>query len=116
MFAVFQAFLDEGSEVICFEPFFDQYSPNITMSGGKMVYCPLRVRPGADPRQAISSKDWIVDFQELESKITSRTKMIVFNTPHNPIGKVFSRHELEQLAQVSSTFHLCRTIDLTCLV
>lgn len=111
MYAAFQAFLDEGHEVICFEPFFDQYAPNITMSGGRLVYCPIRpasssstadksASDGGGTVTHASSRDWSVDMRELESLITKRTKMIVLNTPHNPVGKVFTRTELDQIAQV----------------
>ena len=92
--------MDPGDEVIVFEPFFDQYAPNITMSDGKLVYCPLKTRAGVDVSHNISSKDWVVDMEELEGKITPKTRMIILNTPHNPIGKVFDRQELEKIAQV----------------
>ena len=36
----------------------------------------------------------------------SKTKMIIINTPHNPVGKVFSREELEKIAEVSKEFNL----------
>eukprot|EP00158_Paraphelidium_tribonemae_P005943 Partr_v1_DN27596_c1_g1_i3_m30708 putative aminotransferase len=101
MFSTFQAFLNDGDEVICFEPFFDQYSSNITMSGGRLVYCPLKVAKGVDTSANISARDWKIDMKELESKITARTKMIVFNTPHNPVGKVFNKAELQDIANIA---------------
>ena len=101
IFACLQAYLNSGDEVICFEPFFDQYAPNITMSGGKIVYCPLKVRLGVDASKNISSRDWCVNIAELESNITAKTKIMVLNTPHNPIGKVFNRQELADIAQVA---------------
>lgn len=101
MFSIFQAFLDEGSEVICFEPFFDQYAPNITMSGGVMKCCPLRPDLAAvDADGNLKSSQWKVDMQELEGMITDNTKMVVLNTPHNPVGKVFTRNELQQIAGI----------------
>ncbi|KAI8886891.1 PLP-dependent transferase [Backusella circina FSU 941] len=105
MFATFAGFLDEGDEVICMEPFFDQYIPNIQMNGGKVVYVPLR--PPADAAdRVISSHEWILDINELKSKVTSKTKMIVLNTPHNPIGKVFDENELRAIGKVAEEHNL----------
>ncbi|KAF1801523.1 pyridoxal phosphate-dependent transferase [Mucor lusitanicus] len=105
MFATFAGFLDAGDEVICMEPFFDQYIPNITMNGGKPVYVPLR--PPADAAdRVISSHEWKLDIEELKSKVTPKTKMIVLNTPHNPIGKVFDQDELRAIGQVAEENNL----------
>ncbi|ORX55116.1 PLP-dependent transferase [Hesseltinella vesiculosa] len=110
MFATFAGFLDEGSEVICMEPFFDQYLPNITMNGGKPVFVPLRA-PEHAADQTISSEEWRLDIDELKSKITPRTKMIVLNTPHNPIGKVFSEDELRAIGKVAEEHDLIILTD-----
>ena len=45
--------------------------------------------------------DWTIDFDELRRAITPRTKMLIVNTPHNPVGKVFSREELEKIAALA---------------
>ncbi|SAL96412.1 hypothetical protein [Absidia glauca] len=110
MFATFAGFLDEGSEVIVMEPFFDQYISNITMNGGKPVYVPLRA-PANAATQNISSSEWHLDIDELRSKVTSRTKMIVLNTPHNPIGKVFSEDELRAIGKVAEDHDLIILTD-----
>lgn len=96
MLAAFFAFLNAGDEVIVFEPFFDQYVPNIQMAGGKVVYVPYHPPKDCDTRTS-SANDWYIDFAELEQAITSKTKMIVLNTPHNPIGKVLVQDELEKI-------------------
>ena len=101
MYASFLAFLNDGDEVICFEPFFDQYAPNISMSGGKIVHVPLRAPTTTQSAQNLKASDWKVSIEELESKISPKTRMIILNTPHNPIGKVFTRQELEQIAAVA---------------
>lgn len=113
MLSAFMAYLDRDTEVICFEPFFDQYSPNIEMCGAKMVCCPLRPpdigeNPGGSSMNIPASR-WQIDFAELESKITQRTRMIVLNTPHNPSGKVFEREELCKLAEVICFFIVIRS-------
>ncbi|KAG9298434.1 hypothetical protein G9A89_008698 [Geosiphon pyriformis] len=104
MYAIFAGYLDDGDEVILMEPFFDQYVANITMNGGVPVYIPLRVE--GDSNSTISSAKWTLDIAELRSKITPRTKIIVLNTPHNPVGKVFSRDELHEIGQVAIDYNL----------
>ena len=99
MLSAFMGFLEQGDEVIVFEPFFDQYISNIEMPGGKVVYVPLHP-PANGATQTTSAGEWTFDMKELESKITERTRMIVINTPHNPVGKVFSREELQAIGDL----------------
>lgn len=106
-----------------FEPFFDQYLPSVTFNGGKPVYVPLH--PPAHSKENTTSDDWKIDFEELRCVIlpslavnrvfmstvyrravTPRTKMIIVNTPHNPVGKVFTREELERIADIANEFNL----------
>ncbi|KAF7313725.1 Aminotran-1-2 domain-containing protein [Mycena chlorophos] len=103
-YSVFTAFLEQGDEVIMFEPFFDQYLPSITFNGGTPVYVPLHP-PKADVKKPTSNQ-WTIDLAELRAAITPRTKMIIVNTPHNPVGKVFSRQELEGIAALAEEFNL----------
>ncbi|KAA1466232.1 PLP-dependent transferase [Dentipellis sp. KUC8613] len=109
MYAVLVAFLEEGDEVIMFEPFFDQYLPSVTFNGGKPVYVPLH--PPAHSKEKQTGNDWKIDFDELRRAITHRTKIIIINTPHNPIGKVFTKSELEQIAVLAEEFNLLVMAD-----
>jgi kynurenine aminotransferase len=68
------------------------------MNGGKVVYVPIRP-PLA--KETHSASEWKLDIKELESICTPRTKMIVLNTPHNPLGKMFSKEELEEIGRVA---------------
>lgn len=52
------------------------------------VYIPLRLSPNSTSGDRTSSADWVLDRDELAAKFTNKTKMIVINTPHNPLGKV----------------------------
>lgn len=103
-YSVFVAFLEQGDEVVMFEPFFDQYLPSITFNGGKPVYVPLH--PPKESIKKPTSDDWTIDIEEVRRAITPRTKMIIVNTPHNPVGKVFTRQELESIAAVAEEFNL----------
>lgn len=115
-YSVFTAFLEHGDEVIMFEPFFDQYLPSVTFNGGKPVYVPLH--PPKDSVKQPTSNDWTIDVEELRRAISSRTKMIIVNTPHNPVGKVFTKSELESIASIAEEFNLLVMADevYDCLV
>src|SRR5579864_3393066 len=93
MMSTMMAIIDPGDEVIIFEPFYENYGPDVILAGATPRYVALR-----DP-------DFSIDRAELEAAFGPRTKAIVVNTPHNPSGKVFSRAELETIAA------LCRHYD-----
>lgn len=81
--------LDEGDEVIIFTPAFMNYANVAKIVGAIPVEIPLR-----------KENQYQIDFDELESKITEKTKLIVLNDPGNPSGVVCSRDTLEKLAEV----------------
>jgi kynurenine aminotransferase len=69
------------------------------MPGGKVVYVPMH--PPADSSTKTSSAaGWTIDMEALKSSINSKTRMIVLNSPHNPIGKVFSKEELQAIGDL----------------
>ncbi|KAJ2850113.1 arylformamidase [Coemansia brasiliensis] len=114
LLSIFTAFLEAGQnqEAILIEPAFDQYTPNVIMAGGKPVYVPLRITTAKDPAsEVISSNDWKLDMDELEAAISPKTRILVLNTPHNPVGKVFSRSELEAIADISQRHNLLVVSD-----
>ncbi|KJA30054.1 hypothetical protein HYPSUDRAFT_32114 [Hypholoma sublateritium FD-334 SS-4] len=115
-YSVFTAFLENGDEVIMFEPFFDQYLPSVTFNGGRPVYVPLH--PPKDTITHPTSNDWTIDVEELRRAVTPKTKMIIVNTPHNPVGKVFTKSELESIAAIAEEFNLLVMADevYDCLV
>ena len=93
MFVAMLATLNPGDEVVIFAPFYENYGPDCLLAGGTPRYVPLR------------EPDWHFDRDELAAAFGphtrgSRTRGIVVNTPHNPTGKVFTRAELEFIAQL----------------
>ncbi|KAI4209030.1 MAG: hypothetical protein LQ351_008003 [Letrouitia transgressa] len=99
MLSAFMAFVEPGDEVIVFEPFFDQYISNIEMAGGVIRYVPLQP-PKNGATEVTSAGDWAVNMDELRKAMNSKTRMIVINTPHNPVGKVFSKSELQAIGDL----------------
>ncbi|KGN44994.1 kynurenine--oxoglutarate transaminase [Cucumis sativus] len=84
--AVFSV-INPGDEVIIFDPSFDSYANVVSIAGGIPVYVSL------DPPK------WTFDPNKLLKSFTDRTKAIVLNSPHNPTGKVFSKDELDAIAE-----------------
>jgi len=69
------------------------------MPGGIIRYVPMH--PPADGAERTSSAaNWSIDFDELEKAFNEKTKMIVLNSPHNPVGKVFSKEELRRIGDL----------------
>ena len=78
-----------GDEVIVLEPCYDSYVPAIELSGATAVAVPLRL------------PDYGVDWPAIRSAVTSRTRAIIVNSPHNPTGTIFTRHDVEQLTTLT---------------
>mmetsp|Transcript_24949 Transcript_24949/g.27611 ORF Transcript_24949/g.27611 Transcript_24949/m.27611 type:complete len:432 (+) Transcript_24949:24-1319(+) len=93
LYCAISGLLNEGDEMVVFEPAFDIYAPAAEMVGAVVRPVPLRYssREGG-------TKGWGFDLDELKSAFTPKTRVVLLNTPHNPTGKVFSPVELEQIA------------------
>lgn len=81
--------LDTGDEVVVFDPMFDSYAPCIAMAGA--IAKPVLLRPPS----------YQFDPAELTAAVTPKTKLILLNTPHNPTGRVFTREELQLIADLA---------------
>jgi aminotransferase len=86
--ATFLGLLDDGDEVVLFEPFYEAYGPDAILAGAERRFVALR------------PPDWSFDPEELRSAFGPRTRAVVVNSPHNPTGKVFSREELGLIAEL----------------
>lgn len=89
-YAVFMAAIDPGDEVILLEPYYPQHINKIELAGGKVVLAPLDAANG-----------FAIDPAAIESRITPRTRMICLVNPANPTGRVYSRAELQALADLA---------------
>jgi len=99
-FATFMAGLNEGDEVIVFEPFYPQHNPKIALVGGRVVTVPLD-----------KSSGFHLDAAALAAALTERTRMIVLINPANPVGTVFSRDELLAIADIAQAHDLLVVTD-----
>jgi N-succinyldiaminopimelate aminotransferase len=91
--------LEDGDEVVVFEPLYDSYAAGIAMAGARRRVVTLR------------PPDFAFDPDALTSAVGPRTRMVLLNTPHNPSGKVFSRAELELVAAVCREHELIAVAD-----
>jgi aspartate/methionine/tyrosine aminotransferase len=98
MIAGMMACVDEGEEVVVFEPFYENYAPDAILSDATPRHVPLYARDGS----------FYFDRDELRAAFNERTKAIIICNPNNPTGKVFSRDELEFIAE------LCKEFDAIC--
>jgi kynurenine aminotransferase len=81
-----QAFVEKGDEVLALTPFFDSYLNSGTISGGHVKGVPLEPASESRDHGHLRADDWRINFESLESNVTTRTKMLIINTPHNPTG------------------------------
>ncbi|MFM8742720.1 MAG: methionine aminotransferase [Cytophagales bacterium] len=89
IFATIAAMVTAGDEVILFDPSYDCYDPAIRLNGGTPIHINL------------TTPDFSIDWQEVRDKVTSKTRMIMVNTPHNPSGAVLSEQDARELQEIA---------------
>ena len=99
IFDAIMALLDPGDAVVAFEPFYDSYPASAAMAGAE--FRAVRLDP----------PDWSYSIDALHAAVDDRTRMILLNTPHNPTGKVFSRDELQEIADLAIERNLIVVTD-----
>lgn len=101
MVATMLATINPGDEVIIFEPYYENYGPDVVISGAIPRYVTLH------------PPSWQFDPEELARAFNDRTRAIIINTPHNPTGKVFTREELQIIADLCQKWNvLCFTDEI----
>ena len=88
------ALLEPGDEVILFEPYYSYHESTLVATGAVPVFVKT------------TAPDWELSFADLEAAITSRTRAVMVNTPSNPSGKIWSRHELERISRIAAQHDL----------
>ncbi len=99
MIAALLAVTNPGDEIIIFEPYYENYGPDALLCDAERKL--VRLQP----------PDWTFDPDELRRAFTSKTKAIILNSPNNPTGKVFSRAELEVIANLCQEFDTLAITD-----
>ena len=82
------AAVSEGDEVIILDPCYDCYEPAVILNKGIPV------------RSALKKGSYEVDWDDLKSKVTANTRMIMINSPHNPTGTLWSQDDIDHLVNV----------------
>ncbi len=93
---VILAVVRPGEEVIVIEPVYDSYIPSIDMAGGKTI--PIQMTPIRNDAGVVVRYE--LPWDELAGAITSKTRLIMINSPHNPTGMVWQAQDLDRLAEL----------------
>jgi methionine aminotransferase len=88
VFAAISAVVQKDDEVIIFEPAYDAYDPVVRLNGGIPIYVQLKF------------PDYNVDWDEVKNTVSSKTKLIILNYPHNPTGAVLSKEDISNLSNI----------------
>ncbi len=99
LYCAISAFVKKDDEVIVFKPAYDTYEPTIQLNGGKPVQIQLK------------GQEYKIDWNEVENAISSKTKMLIINTPHNPTGTVLTREDMEKLQMLLSDTNIILLSD-----
>lgn len=98
MMASMLALINEGDEVVIFEPFYENYGPDAAVSGAVPKFVPL-------------NDDNRIDEDALASAFGNKTRAIILNTPNNPCGKVFTKGELKMIADLCTDYDVIAVTD-----
>ena len=96
----FKLLANEGEEILCPCPSYPLFDYIAALSGVRTVHYPLR-----------ESRSWAIDLEDLEGRISTKTRALVLLSPHNPTGHVASEDEIERLAEIASRHRLAILSD-----
>ena len=103
IFLAMISYLSPGEEALIFEPSYPAYAQAAKVVHAKPVYIPLE--------WAGSSEGFKLDLEQVEKRLTEKTKMIVFNNPHNPTGAVFDKKQLDELMELARRKNIIVLVD-----
>ena len=101
LFLALQAVSEKGDEVIIQTPVYGPFYKVVNESGRTLVESPLKNEGGY----------YTMDFEDLEKKITEKTKALLLCNPHNPSGRVWEEEELRKLARICAKYDICIISD-----
>lgn len=88
VYVAIQALVQAGDEVVILEPAFDIYAAAVKMAGAVPVFVKL------------SLPDFSIDWDALQAALSSKTKLLIINSPHNPTGSILKKSDLEHLNEL----------------
>ncbi|GAA1252275.1 pyridoxal phosphate-dependent aminotransferase [Pseudonocardia aurantiaca] len=101
------AFCEPGDEVVTFQPYYDSYAATIALAGAVLRPVPLRPNANANANPNPGGQrppGFGFDSDELRAAFSSRTRLVLVNTPHNPTGAVFDREQLTLIGQLAAEY------------
>lgn len=91
IFTAIQALVKHGDEVVQLDPSYDCYEPAVVLAGG----IPVRIHLSADFR---------ADWNKIHDAVNDKTKMLIFNNPHNPAGTLWSKKDFQELTSLCDKY------------
>ena len=91
IFTIIQALVNSGEEVVILDPSYDCYEPPVILTGAKSIRVPL-------------NDDFTPNWERIGASITSKTKLLIINNPHNPSGRVFNETDFVALEAIMDKF------------
>lgn len=88
IFCAVMSLVNETDEVIMFTPGFSSHIEQVLMAGGIPIF------------SSLNEKDWSIDFEDLNKKISKKTKVMIISNPNNPTGSVYNRSDIEKLVKI----------------
>lgn len=88
IYSAITAMIHEGDEVIVFEPYYDSYVPSILLNGGIPIFIPLE------------PPSYTINWEAVKNRVSSKTRMIIINTPNNPTGTTLSADDMKELEKI----------------
>ncbi|SHK18440.1 pyridoxal phosphate-dependent aminotransferase [Paramaledivibacter caminithermalis] len=95
LFSIMMGLLNEGDEILIPSPYFPAYLDQTILSGVNTVPVPLKLE-----------NDFRLKVEDIKERITSKTKMLLINTPHNPTGSILEKEDLEEIAELAKEYDL----------
>ncbi|MGQ9798274.1 MAG: methionine aminotransferase [Ignavibacterium sp.] len=88
LYTAISVLIHPGDEAIIFEPAYDSYAPSVIANGGKPIFIPLE------------APEFSIPWNKVNQAVSSKTKLIIINSPHNPTGAIINQTDLVELENI----------------